>query len=109
MNMKLRKTEKRVLSLLVEQFRRELGATEVRLFGSAARGELTDGSDIDLLVVVPKVNWEVEKKVTALCFAAELEISRLISAVCFTPAELTESPLRHSPLVLNVRKEGIPL
>src|SRR5215471_375065 len=35
----------------VEVLAREFGATEVWLFGSAARGTMTEDSDIDLLVV----------------------------------------------------------
>ena len=32
----------------------EIGAYNVRVFGSASRGEDTDGSDLDLLVDVPR-------------------------------------------------------
>ena len=107
--MQLTSAEQRVLEELVDTFRRHFGASEVLLYGSAARGELEAGSDIDLLVVLPQVNWEIEKRLINYCFEAELKCGRVISTVCFTADELADSPLRVSPLVLRARKEGIPL
>lgn len=102
-------SEQQILRQLADTLRGELGASEVLLHGSAARGQLEEGSDIDLLVVLPKLSWEIEKLVTDYCFRAELNCDRIISATCFTENELTQSPLRAFPLVLNARKEGIPL
>ena len=109
MPMRLSETEQQVLTELVKALRTGFGASEVLLYGSAARGELEEGSDIDLLVVLPEVNWEIEKRIVALCFHAEMALERIISTVCFSRAELENSPLRASPLVLNARREGVPL
>ncbi len=107
--MQLTSTEQRILKELVDTFRRQFGASEVLLYGSAARGDLEEGSDIDLLVVLPEVNWEIEKRLIDYCFEAELKCGRVISTVWFSRDELAHSPLRVSPLVLSARKEGIPL
>ena len=107
--MQLTPAEQRILKELADAFRRDFGASEVLLYGSAARSQLEEGSDIDLLLVLPEVTWEIEKQVIDYCFQAELKCGRLISTVCFTRDELAESPLRASPLVLNARKEGTPL
>jgi predicted nucleotidyltransferase len=107
--MQLTPCEQQIVKGLADTLRRNLGASEVLLYGSAARGQLEEGSDVDLLVVLPKVNWEIEKQVTERCFQAELKCERIISAISFTEAELTQTPLRASPFVLGARKEGIPL
>ncbi len=107
--MELTEAEQQILRELVDAFRKDLGASEVLLYGSAARGELQEGSDVDLLVVLPEVTWEIEKRVIDYCFSAELKCGRIISTVCFAARELTQSPLRVSPLVLSARKEGISL
>ncbi len=104
--MKLTERESEVLQALVGDLRRELGASEVLLYGSAARGELAPESDIDLLVVLPVADWETEKKVIDLCFRAELECGRVFSAACFSVHELENTPLRSSPFLLNARREG---
>ena len=107
--MKLSMVEHDVLTRLADSLRREVRASAITLFGSAARHALEEGSDIDLLVVLPEVTWEIEKKVSDLCFDAELACGRVVSAICFSDAELADSPLRSSPLVLAARREGKPL
>lgn len=107
--MQLNRTEKRILAELVETLRSDFGAREVILYGSAARGRLEPDSDIDLLVELPQVNWEIEKKIIDRCFEAELECERIISTACFTRDELTRGPLRLSPFVLKVNREGVKL
>jgi len=99
-------TERGVLTGLVEALRRNVGATEVTLYGSAARGALQEGSDVDLFLVLPRVDWETEKKVVDCCFEAELKCGRVFSTTCFTTDELANGPLRSSPFVLNARKDG---
>ena len=104
--MQLNETEKRVLATLAVTLRERFSASEVLLYGSAARDELTDGSDIDLLVVLPEVTWELEKKIIDHCFRAQLECDRVISTACFGEEEIREGPLRASPFVLHARREG---
>ncbi len=104
--MKLSNSENRVLTELSKAFREQFGAVEVRLYGSAARGEMDVASDIDIFLVLPKVNWQTEKEIIKLCFDAELECGRVFSTVCYSVDCLQDGPLSESPLVLNVRKQG---
>ena len=55
---------------------------EVRLYGSEARGEAHENSDIDLLVLVPKdkVTLQDELEITAPLYDIELQTGVLISA-----------------------------
>jgi predicted nucleotidyltransferase len=105
----LTQTERRIVEDLALSLRVEFGATHVLLYGSAARGELQEGSDIDLFVVLPDVDWETEKRIVDRCFRVELECGRVISAACFTAKELADTPLRASPFVLNASREGVEL
>ena len=104
--MELNIEEREVLSRVTQTLRTRFGAAEVILYGSAARGELDEESDIDLLVVLPKLDWEIQKEIIGVCFDAELHCRRVISAVCYTTDEIEHSPLRSSPLVMTARKEG---
>jgi len=106
---KLSSEEKLALGKLAKIFRERFGAREIILYGSAVRDELEEGSDIDLLIVLPEVNWEIEKQIVDVCFDVELEIGRVFSTICYSADELEHSPLRVSPLVLNARREGVPL
>ena len=107
--MQLTSQEKTILKDLVSQLRSKLGAQDVLLYGSAARGRMSKWSDIDILVILPHVDWSIEKQVTDLCFAAELECNRIISAQCMTRHEMCNTPLKASPFVRNIEHEGVPL
>jgi predicted nucleotidyltransferase len=107
--MELNTEERDALSRVTKTLRDRFGATEIILYGSAARGQLDEESDIDLLVVLPKVDWEMQKEIIGVCFDAGLECGRVISPNCYTIEEMERSPLRSSPLVLTARREGQPL
>ena len=107
--MHLTQQERDVLAGVVRLLKTDFHAEQVLLYGSAVRGEMDKESDVDLLVVLPDVNWEIEKRIGDIAFDAGLEIGRVISTMCFSHSDLTDSPMRSSPLILNVRREGVPL
>ncbi len=104
--MEMNDAERNVLAKVTQTLRERFHAKEILLYGSAARGQLDDESDIDLLVVLPKAGWEIHREISAVCFDAGLQCDRVISATCFTTEEMEHSPLRSSPLVLTARREG---
>ena len=104
--MELSIEERKILSGGARTLRDRFGAVEVILYGSAARGELDEESDIDLIVVLPVLDWATQKEIIAVCFDAELRCGRVISAICYTTDEMEHSPLRSSPLVLTARGGG---
>lgn len=106
-DMTLNEKERKGLADLAARLRSEMAAEDILLFGSAATGEMDSESDIDLFVVLPDVNWDVERKVIHMCFDVELEIGRVISPACFSLHDLADTPLRSSPLVLNARLRGV--
>ena len=101
--------ERDVLSRVVQTLRDRFDAREVILYGSAVRAQLDEESEIDLLVVLPKTDWEIQKEIIGVCFEAQLQCGRVISATCYTTQELEDGPLRSSPLVLTAQREGQPL
>lgn len=76
------------------------------LFGSQARAEATTDSDIDVLIVlnsqidVPAERRNLGEFLAVLC----LDYSVLITCLW---AESEEWKTRQSPLMLNIRREGI--
>jgi len=104
--MKLTGKEKQLIANLALKLKSDFGAKRVILYGSAVRDELGEYSDIDILVVLEKVSWAIEKQIISICFDAELECGRVFSAVCISEDELTNSPLQESPLILNVLSQG---
>lgn len=79
---------------------------DVILYGSYARNEFNKNSDIDLLVVLKKpesAGKEIDKIVDAI-YDINLKYNTLISVV---PVSEHDYRNINSPLLLNVRREGI--
>ncbi|HVR29051.1 MAG TPA: nucleotidyltransferase domain-containing protein, partial [Thermoanaerobaculia bacterium] len=53
----------RALSELAAKLRERFGAAvvDLRLFGSVARGESHEGSDVDVAVVLTRVDWNTRR------------------------------------------------
>lgn len=58
-----------IIDEMVERIVREFNPEKIILFGSQARGDATDGSDVDLLVVMPD---ETDRRKTAAAVRREL-------------------------------------
>ncbi len=78
------------------------------LFGSVARDEMTEESDIDVLVMMNKgkdLEWREEKKISDLFFDFMLEYDLIIDLKCFDKSKLNTMWGR-TPFMETVLKEG---
>jgi predicted nucleotidyltransferase len=97
---------------LVEQVKNHLcekygeGIRRVILYGSHARGEATNDSDVDVLVLIdPSLEpSDVRGSLSDLLFDMLMEEGELVSVVAI-PEEHFEN--YNSPFMLNVKKEGM--
>jgi uncharacterized protein (UPF0332 family)/predicted nucleotidyltransferase len=81
------------------------------LFGSQARGDAGPGSDIDVLVVLRGAEHPLERPpdkafVSDLVYDLLLRYDRLVSLL---PVSLDRYQHEQSPLMMNVRREGVSL
>ena len=105
--MELSSQERGLLDRLARELRRSYGATDVRLYGSAARGELSTDSDIDLFVVVPHLTWLVEQAICDCCYEVTLACGRLVAPCVVSREELTDTPWGVSPLIRAVEQKSV--
>ena len=79
---------------------------QVIIYGSYARGEATEESDIDVLIVVDDSlnSFKVRKSLSDILFDILLENEELISVIA-----IPESYFKNynSPFLLNVKEEGV--
>ena len=83
---------------------------DVILYGSYARGEQTDESDIDILILVNKsqVTYEEEKMISYPLYKIESETGQIISPIIF-PKDIWESKHYITPFYKNIKVDGILL
>jgi predicted nucleotidyltransferase len=101
------------LNNIIQEFNGEIrniagsNLKRVLLFGSHARGDAEEGSDIDLLLIFEsEVSSDTRRKIRAFSNSLSLKYDVVISEFLFTEQDFQK---RNSPLLLNVKKEGIPI
>jgi len=96
----------------IEEFKREVKKLYgkrlkcIIVYGSHARGEATEDSDIDLMVVIKgkiKPGREIDKMIDIIT-SINLKYNVLLSVY---PTSEEEYRKTKSPLLMNIRKEGI--
>ncbi|MBN1796562.1 MAG: nucleotidyltransferase domain-containing protein [Sedimentisphaerales bacterium] len=75
---------------------------EMKLFGSFARGDYSKTSDIDLMVVLAKVDRDIEEDLFNLAYDLELQYDCVIDVIVL-PQDFNNS----IPIYRNIQKEGI--
>lgn len=94
------------VSDLKEEFKENL--VEAILFGSYARGDAVPGSDLDVLVVLKIISdyWEIKSKINDIAYSNTFDKDRpiVITHVLMTQEDFLTGV---SPLIINIRKEGI--
>lgn len=98
----------RILAELRQRFEAHYGERMVRmvLFGSQVRGDAEPGSDIDVLVVLKGAVSPCEEIARTIKDVAELslEYNEVVSCVFVSDEQFERE---RSPLLLNVRQEGV--
>lgn len=82
-------------------------SVQVILFGSYARGEAAPDSDVDLLVVVPRLDKQAMDLILEAAWEASFEAGVVFSVIPITADELRL--LAESPFLRTVQREGILL
>lgn len=80
---------------------------DFRVFGSRARGDVEEDSDMDVFIEVEYLDKELKRRIREIVWEIGFENSVYISPLIFTRYEIEDSPLRASPIVRNIREEGV--
>lgn len=81
----------------------------VRLFGSQAREQATEESDIDLFIVVKSYSKEVEDSILDEAYEVSLKHDVVITPLVYSEEEVNSPLFQVTPFYKNVMEEGISL
>jgi len=79
----------------------------VYLYGSYARGDYRQGSDVDVMILLSDYRnyWEELRKSTELASDISLEYDVMVSRLIMKEIQWKESDM---PVLRNIHKEGVP-
>ena len=92
---------------LRERLSEAVKLVDFKVFGSRARGDADEYSDLDVFIEVESLDRELKKKIREIIWEIGFENSIYISPLIFTRHEIEDSPLRASPIVKKIEEEGI--
>jgi uncharacterized protein len=79
------------------------------LFGSMARGDYHDASDVDVAVIVHGLTWRLKSQILDEVAELELEHHMPLSVLVFSNEEFNHLKKRERRIALDIEREGVPL
>jgi hypothetical protein len=97
---------------LVERFKRlmvERGVPVYKtiVFGSRARGDADPEADLDVLVLVERLDYTLRRTISRCAWEVGFEAGVLIQSVAMTRDQAENGPEQSSLLMLAVKEEGV--
>ena len=100
LNLILPEIEKRIRELFGEKL------VKIILYGSYLRGDNTDESDIDIMVIVNDENLEMYKEKSIALTNYYLDNESILLSIIIEKESFVERYKNHSPFLINLVKEG---
>ncbi len=97
------------LKKISERLKEEYHAEKVILFGSYARGEETEDSDIDLFIIAPAKERFFERMATVLRIVRDLYRGLALSPLVLQPTEVEERLKRGDQFITDILATGVEL
>jgi predicted nucleotidyltransferase len=94
---------------LKERVSRLTPIVDFRLFGSRARGDSDEFSDMDIFMEFETLDRVLKSKVKNIAWEMTLETGIVVTTLLFSRYEIEESPIRSSPIIRVIMEEGIPV
>ena len=82
---------------------------DFRIFGSRARGDADEYSDLDVFIKVEWIDRKVKEKIEDVIWEVGFNNFMVISPLIFTRDEIENTALRSSAIVKNITEEGVSL
>ena len=97
--------EKKALKEIKDFINQTFKESKIFIYGSKTYGEPTQESDLDLLIIVPNLNWKVKKKIINKITEINWKYDTNISPIVVSEEEWTKYPTM--PLFQEVKEKGL--
>ena len=106
--LELKENEEMAIQELKERILERFPRSEFILYGSMARGDYEEFSDIDILILLPlEVDNKLKKEIVGLAFDIELEYDVVFGLLIKSKHFWNSSLSKAMPIHWNVDREGV--
>lgn len=95
-----------ILSELKQIVAAKYTVSDMRLFGSNARGDVTKDSDIDIFLQIPNLTKDIEQDVYNIAYDFELKYDCLIDIILLSDS-IVKTHAEYLPIYRNILHEGL--
>jgi uncharacterized protein len=99
--------DRTIASQLKKRLATVVTLVDFRVFGSRARGDADEYSDMDVFVEVGQLDKYLKESILDIVWEVGFDNYMVISPLIFSRDELKNSPLRSSPIVKAIIAEGV--
>lgn len=96
---------------IARQLKQRLAAVvslvDFKIFGSRARGDADEFSDMDVFVEVERLDRGLKERIMDIAWEVGFENFLVIAPLIFSRDELENTPLRSSPIVKAIAVDGV--
>ncbi len=103
----LKKRDKALVDSFAARVRESFPDAVIWVFGSRARGDAQPDSDLDLMIVLDKVNSRIDRIIRGIAWEIGFENECVVATVLLEEEEFEHGPMSESTLVANVLREGV--
>lgn len=106
----LRANERMALKELKKRLKEKFDDVEIILFGSKARGDYDEESDMDLLILInAPINSKIEEEITEITYDIELKYNVVFGKIIENREFWNSRLAKAMPLHWEIDKEGVRL
>lgn len=80
---------------------------DFRVFGSRARGDAADDSDLDIFIEVEDLDREMKRNLADIVWDYSIDNGVVISPLFFSRSEVEDTPMRSSFILESIMIEGV--
>jgi predicted nucleotidyltransferase len=99
--------DRKIALELKQRLARQAELVDFRVFGSRARGDAAEASDMDVFVEVESLTPEVRERIHEVTWEVGFKNYMVISPLVVSRYEVEKTPLRSSPIIRNITREGV--
>ncbi|MBW2038255.1 MAG: nucleotidyltransferase domain-containing protein [Deltaproteobacteria bacterium] len=99
--------DRNILNEFSSRIRKHFPEARIWAFGSRVRGVATWESDLDICIVLDRVDNEIDRRIRDIAWEVGFENDRVITTIVFDSDQFEKGPMSESTLIDNILQEGV--